>query len=249
MSSTPHHRWYPRPAREWLEALPIGNGRLGAMVYGGTAVEELRLNEDTLWAGAPHDYDNPRARQALPEIRRLVFAGYWGAARRLVDADFLGVPASQAQFQTMGGIRLEFPGLDAVSDYRRRLNLAEALHTVEFTSGGVRHRREAFASAPRPGDRGAPDRRPPGSVSFTATFGGPLITGVSSPTPRRSSSPGGAGRGGWRRAGRGAVHRAGRGALPGRRGDVRGRRAAGDRRGRGDPADRRRHQLCGLALM
>ena len=97
--------WYDRPATQWLEAQPIGNGRLGAMVFGGTDQETLQLNEGTVWAGGPHDYDNPEALAALPEIRRLVFAGEWEEAENLVNAHFIGRPGGQAPYQTVGRSR------------------------------------------------------------------------------------------------------------------------------------------------
>ncbi|ONK09379.1 glycoside hydrolase family 95 protein [Streptomyces sp. MP131-18] len=183
MSTTPHRLWYPRPARAWLEALPVGNGRLGAMVYGGTATEELQLSEDTVWAGGPHVFDNPGAREALPEIRRLVFAGEWDAAQRLIDAEFMGIPVKQPPYQTVGSLRLAFPaGEDeGVSGYRRELDLATAVHAVEFSRTGVRHRREVFATAADQVIAVRLTADTPGAVTFTAAFGSPLATGTSSP--------------------------------------------------------------------
>ncbi|GAA2423498.1 glycoside hydrolase family 95 protein [Streptomyces macrosporus] len=179
--------WYPRPAEEWLQALPVGNGRLGAMVFGGTDVERLQLNEDTLWAGGPHDYDNPRALASLPEVRRLVFERRWDEARALIDSDLMGVPVEQLQYQTIGDLRLSFAdgGAEAaeVSDYRRDLDLATAVATVEYVRAGVRHRREVFASAP---DRVVVVRLTvdtPGALSFTASLSGPLRSAASSPDP------------------------------------------------------------------
>jgi alpha-L-fucosidase 2 len=156
------------------------------MVYGGTGAEELQLNEDTVWAGGPHSFDNPRALAALPEIRRLVFAGEWDAAARLVDADFMGVPVKQPPYQTAGSLRLTFPGLgDAgdgdITDYRRELDLDEAVHAVSFVHAGVRHRREIFASAADQVIVLRLTAGAPGAVSFTAAFDGPLVTATSSP--------------------------------------------------------------------
>ncbi|ARQ67472.1 glycoside hydrolase family 95 protein [Streptomyces marincola] len=194
MDTTPHRLWYPRPARTWLEALPVGNGRLGAMVHGGTATEELQLNEDTIWAGGPHTFDNPAALGALPEIRRLVFAGEWDAAQRLVDDAFMGVPVKQPPYQTVGSLRLAFTGAaeaggqedgagrdGQVTDYRRELDLATAVHTVEYTRAGVRYRREVLASAPDQVVAVRLTADAPGAISFTASFDSPLATGSSSP--------------------------------------------------------------------
>ena len=100
--------WYTKPAAAWLEALPIGNGRISAMVFGGTDRERLQLNEGTLWAGGPHDYTSPEGLAALPEIRRLVFAEKWSEAQRLVDSKFMGRPAGQSPYQTVGDLILNF---------------------------------------------------------------------------------------------------------------------------------------------
>ncbi|MDB1090114.1 glycoside hydrolase family 95 protein [Streptomyces sp. ACA25] len=181
MTTAPHQLWYTSPAQEWLEALPVGNGRLGAMVYGGTGTEELQLNEDTVWAGGPHVFDNPQAAAALPEIRRLVFAGEWDAAARLTDSDFMGVPVTQPPYQTVGGLRLAFPGDGAVTGYRRELDLDRAVHTVRFRRNGTGHHRTVFASAPDQVIVVRLTADSPGAVSFTARFDSPLRTGTSSP--------------------------------------------------------------------
>ncbi|MCC9157921.1 glycoside hydrolase family 95 protein [Streptomyces parvulus] len=94
-AANPMRLWYRAPAAEWLEALPVGNGRLGAMVFGGTDTERLQLNEDSLWAGGPNDYARPDAVKHLAEIRRLVAEEKWNQAQRLIDAEFLGSPRSR----------------------------------------------------------------------------------------------------------------------------------------------------------
>jgi alpha-L-fucosidase 2 len=167
--------WYDAPARDWVQALPIGNGRLGAMVFGGTATERLQLNENSLWAGGPHDYDSPEALAALPEIRRLVFAGEWKQAQDLVNEKFMGRPVKQSPYQTVGSLLLAFPGQEGATNYRRELDLEDAITRVTFTDArGVRYTREAFASYPDQVIvmRLTADR--PGSVSFTATYDTPL---------------------------------------------------------------------------
>lgn len=168
--------WYRRPAQEWLEALPIGNGRLAAMVFGGVDVERLQLNEGTVWAGGPYTPANPQALAALPEIRRLVAAEKWGEAQALVDAHFLGIPAPELQYQTVGSLMLSFPAQDTVSHYRRELDLNTAISRVEYMAGDVRHVREVFASAPDQVIvmRLTADR--PGQVSFTAAYDSPQRT-------------------------------------------------------------------------
>ncbi|MGK5450845.1 glycoside hydrolase family 95 protein [Streptomyces radiopugnans] len=179
----PPRLWYPRPAAEWLQALPVGNGRLGAMVFGGTDGERLQLNEDTLWAGGPHDYDNPRALASLPEVRRLVFEGRWDEAQALVDSDLMGVPVKQLQYQTVGDLRLSFPGDGETTGYRRELDLATAVASVEYARGGVRHRREVFASAPDQVIVVRLTADAPGAISFTARLDSPLRSASSSPAP------------------------------------------------------------------
>jgi alpha-L-fucosidase 2 len=140
--------WYAGTARRWVEALPVGNGRLGAMVFGGTSRERLQLNEETLWSGGPYDPVNPEARGALAEVRRLIFAGEYEKASRLVDARVLAKPSGQMAYQSMGDLRLVFPGIGAASDYRRELDLDGAIATTRFSSKGVTHHRQLFASAP-----------------------------------------------------------------------------------------------------
>ncbi len=138
--------WYRQPATVWTEALPVGNGRLGAMVFGGTARERLQLNESSLWAGGPYDPVNPAARAALPEVRRLIAAGRYAEAQALANAKVMAQPLSQMSYQPIGDLILELPGLGATSDYHRELDLDAALATTTFTAGGVRYRRRVLAS-------------------------------------------------------------------------------------------------------
>lgn len=141
--------WYRQPAAEWVEALPVGSGKLGAMVFGGVATERLQLNEDTLWAGGPYEPINPEANASLPEIRSLIAAGEFAKAEALADAKFLARPKYQMSYQTIGDLRLDFPGLaQPISDYRRELDLDGAITTTRFRIGDVAHQREVFASAP-----------------------------------------------------------------------------------------------------
>jgi alpha-L-fucosidase 2 len=139
--------WYQKPASEWIEALPVGNGRLGAMIFGGVERERIALNEDTLWAGGPYDPDNPDALTALPEIRRLIFAGQFKEAHELANARMMGKPLRQMPYQTVGDLAFAFSGLATFADYRRELDLDTAVARTSFTSGGARFTREVFASA------------------------------------------------------------------------------------------------------
>src|SRR5712672_1590533 len=98
--------WYAQPASKWVEALPIGNGRLGAMVFGGTADEHLQFNEDTVWTGAPHEYQHEGAVKYLPQIRQLLAEGKQKEAEDLAMAEFMGVPVRQRAYQPFGDLRL-----------------------------------------------------------------------------------------------------------------------------------------------
>ena len=141
---------YGEPAAEWTEALPVGNGRLGAMVFGGVAEERIQLNEDTVWQGEPHDYARPGAVEALPEIRRLLWAGKQAEAEKLAMERFMGEPLRQKAYQAFSDLELVFPALAGAqpSDYRRELDLDSAVASVSFAAGEGRCRREVFASFP-----------------------------------------------------------------------------------------------------
>lgn len=160
--------WYRQPAKEWVEALPVGNGRLGAMVFGGVVQERLQLNEDTLWAGGPYDPVNPDAKAALPEVRQLIFDGKYKEAHQLIGAKVMAKPLKQMPYQTVGDLLLNFSGATNVEDYRRDLNLDTAVTTVSYTANGVKFTREVFSS---PVDqvivmRLTADQK--GAISFTA---------------------------------------------------------------------------------
>ncbi|WP_020541191.1 glycosyl hydrolase family 95 catalytic domain-containing protein [Nonomuraea coxensis] len=174
--------WYDESAgTEWLRALPIGNGRLGAMVFGNVDTERLQLNEDTIWAGGPYDQSNTKGAAALGQIRQLVFQNQWSQAQTLVDQNMLGNPSAQLAYQPVGDLRLTFGSAAGVSEYNRVLDLSTATTTVTYLQNGVRYRREVLASAPDQviALRLTADR--PGSITFSATFGSPQRTTRSSP--------------------------------------------------------------------
>lgn len=139
--------WYGRPATQWTEALPLGNGRLGAMVFGGSVDERIQINESTLWGGAPHDYTNPDAANHLARLRALIFAGQIQEAEQLTR-DMMGNPSLLMPFQPFCDLRLHMEGADDATNYRRDLSLDEALASVAYTSGETRFRRETFISHP-----------------------------------------------------------------------------------------------------
>ena len=144
MSAQQHKLWYNKPASHWLEALPIGNSHLGAMVYGGTDVEEIQLNEETFWSGSPHDNNSKKSLAVLPEVRRLIFEGKEGDAARLIDQNFIPGPHGM-RFLPLGSLKLNLGHKD-VSNYRRELNLGNALTTTSYVYNGVKYERTVFAS-------------------------------------------------------------------------------------------------------
>ncbi|MFI6694002.1 glycosyl hydrolase family 95 catalytic domain-containing protein [Streptomyces sp. NPDC050433] len=166
----PMRLWYQAPAAEWLEALPVGNGRIGAMVFGGTDTERLQLNEDSVWAGGPHDYIRPGAGEHLDEIRRLVVEEKWNQAQRLIDTKFIGSPSEQVAYQVLGDLELAFTGTGEVTDYERELDLETAVARTSYTRGGVRHVREVFASTPDQVVVVRMTTDTPGSIGFTTRF-------------------------------------------------------------------------------
>jgi alpha-L-fucosidase 2 len=139
---------YDRPARSWNEALPVGNGRLGAMVFGGAPRERIQFNEETLWTGGPHDYSHPGASESLPAIRELLFAGRPREAEKLAMERFMSVPLGQMAYQPFGDLSIDFPGHEAFTDYERSLDVERALSTVRYKVGGTTFFREVFASHP-----------------------------------------------------------------------------------------------------
>ena len=144
MSAQQHKLWYNKPASHWLEALPIGNSHLGAMVYGGTETEEIQLNEETFWSGSPHNNDSHESLAVLPEVRRLIFEGKEYQASKLIDKHFVKGPHGM-RFLPLGSIKLKLDHKD-VSNYRRELSLGNAVATTTYTCDGVKYERTVFAS-------------------------------------------------------------------------------------------------------
>ena len=165
--------WYEDPAANWNEALPIGNGSMGAMVFGDPATARYQFNEDTLWVGEPHDYAHRGASAHLETIRQLLFAGKQREAEALASREFMSVPLRQAAYQPFGDLLVQFAGHGAATEYRRELDLDAATATTTYVVDGVRFRREAFASHPDGAIvvRLTADR--PGALSFTTTLTSP----------------------------------------------------------------------------
>ena len=143
----PHILWYKQPAAQWTEALPIGNGRLAAMVFGKTDDERIQLNEDTVWAGSRKNRDNPAAPAAVLEVRRLLLEGHIAEAEARAK-DMLGVPARMLPYQPLGDLHLRFGARAGVSDYRREQDLDTGVVRATYKMGGVTYAEEVFASAP-----------------------------------------------------------------------------------------------------
>lgn len=144
-----HRLWYRKPADEWNEALPIGNGRLGAMIFGGTAEEKLQLNEDSVWYGGPRDRNNEDALPHLPEIRKLIMEGRLREAEELAALTMTGLPEAQRHYLPLGDLLLSFADHgQPAEDYIRELDLEHGVSRVSYRIGEVRYTREMFASYP-----------------------------------------------------------------------------------------------------
>jgi alpha-L-fucosidase 2 len=165
--------WYQKPAVAWEEALPIGSGRLGAMVFGGVPDERIQFNEDTLWTGQPHNYDRPGAGDVLPQIRQLIFAGKVNEAADLARQKFLSDPIRQKAYQPFGDIHLHFPNQTAVTDYRRQLDLDIAIASTSYRAAGISFQREVFASYPDNVIVVRLTANQPGSLNFTISMDSP----------------------------------------------------------------------------
>jgi alpha-L-fucosidase 2 len=140
--------WYRQPAERWEEALPLGNGRLGAMVFGRVAQERIQLNEDTLWAGAPYTPDNPDALAALPQVRQLIAEGRYQEASDLASARMMAKPLWQMSYGSLGDILLNFEAAQQPLEYDRRLDLDTAICRTSYRTPAGTFLRECFASAP-----------------------------------------------------------------------------------------------------
>ncbi len=142
--------WYEEPAQKWVEALPVGNGRLGAMVFGGPEVERIQLNEESLWSGGPIQRANPEALENLDKVRQLLFDGKYAEGDKLAQEKIMGtrIDGGKHTYQTLGDLFIEFEGVENVQNYKRELDLRTAVTTTEFEIDGVLYKREVLVSAP-----------------------------------------------------------------------------------------------------
>jgi alpha-L-fucosidase 2 len=140
--------WYNKPAEIWTDALPVGNGRVGAMVFGGAAHERIQFNEITVWTGEPHDYAHKGAYKSLQPIRELLWAGKQKEAEALAMKEFMSEPLHQKAYQSLGDLIIDTPGADNPTNYKRSLDLDTGIATTKFTANGITWSREVFVSHP-----------------------------------------------------------------------------------------------------
>ena len=165
-----HKLWYDTPAQVWTEALPLGNGRLGAMVYGNPANEQIQLNEETIWAGRPNNNANPEAREWIPKIQKLVFEGKYREAQDMCTAHVKSATNQGMPYQPFGDLRISFPGHGRYDNYYRELSLDSARTVVRYSVDGVNYTRETFASFPDQVVITCITSDRPGSVTFNASL-------------------------------------------------------------------------------
>ncbi|MFZ1289334.1 MAG: glycoside hydrolase family 95 protein [Melioribacteraceae bacterium] len=171
--------WYNKPAAQWVEALPIGNGRLGAMIYGDPSNEIIQLNESTVWAGQPHRNDNLEAKEALPIIRQLIFKGKYKEAQDLANQKIISKNSHGMPYQTVGNLNITFPNHNEYKNYYRELNIENAVATTIYDIEDVTYKSELFSSAPDQVIVLKLTANKKGQINFTATMNRPapvLIT-------------------------------------------------------------------------
>ena len=162
--------WYKQPAKQWNEALAIGNGRLGGIIFGGVANERIQLNEDTVWAGEKRDRNNPAGSAAIPKVRELLSQGRVKEAEALADKDIIAIPRRMPPYQPLGDLLLAFSGVEGAANYRRELDIDTAIARIDYDTKGSHCTREIFATHPDQVIvmRAACDK--PGLISFSATL-------------------------------------------------------------------------------
>ena len=162
--------WYEQPAKQWTDALPLGNGRLGAMVFFDPSKERIQINEETIWGGGPHNNVNDKAKDGLDRIRQALFENRRKDAQALCD-EYINTPGPHGMpYQTAGSLVLDFDGMDQYSDYCRELDIERAVATSTFSAGGVEFRRQAFVSFADQVVAVRLTASKPGSISFAARY-------------------------------------------------------------------------------
>ncbi len=162
--------WYEQPAKQWTDALPLGNGRLGAMVFFDPSKERIQINEETIWGGGPHNNVNDKAKDGLDRIRQALFENRRKDAQALCD-EYINTPGPHGMpYQTAGSLVLDFDGMDQYSDYCRELDIERAVATSTFSAGGVKFRRQAFVSFADQVVAVRLTASKPGSISFAARY-------------------------------------------------------------------------------
>jgi alpha-L-fucosidase 2 len=164
--------WYESPAKVWEEALPVGNGRLGAMVFGTNSEERIQLNEETYWSGGPYSTVVKGGYKELPEIQKMIFEGNPIGAHKLFGRHLMGYPVEQQKYQALGNLHLFFDNEKDVTGYTRWLDLRTGIASVEYTANGVKFKREVFASVPAQVIVVRLTADKPGMISFKASLRG-----------------------------------------------------------------------------
>ncbi|MBR4842530.1 MAG: glycoside hydrolase family 95 protein [Bacteroidaceae bacterium] len=162
--------WYDAPSRQWTDALPLGNGRLGAMVFGTPAQERIQINEETIWGGGPHNNVNYAAKDGLEEIRQALWEGRRSDAQALCDRYISSKSAHGMPYQTAGSLMLDFEGITDFTDYYRELDISRAVALTRFKANGVEFTRESFVSFPDQVIVMRLTASTKGSLSFTASY-------------------------------------------------------------------------------
>ncbi|MBN1599150.1 MAG: glycoside hydrolase N-terminal domain-containing protein [Bacteroidales bacterium] len=177
-SQTDMKLWYNQPASTWNEALPIGNGRIAAMVFGDPEQERLQLNEESVWAGGPSRNDNPNALEAIPQIREYIFNDNYEAAHNLTNQSVIATSLHGAPYQTVGNLYLDFPGHEEYSYYYRELDIERAVFSCHYTVDGVEYQREIISSLSDQVIAIHLTASEAGSISFNTAFDGELIDSI-----------------------------------------------------------------------
>lgn len=164
--------WYSAPATAWEEALPVGNGRLGAMFFGANSEERIQLNEDTYWSGGPYSTVVKSGHKALPEIQKMLFQGDPIGAHKSFGRHLMGYPVEQQKYQSIGNLHLFFENEKEVTDFRRSLDLETGIASVEYIANGVKFKREVFSSVPDQAIAVRISADQPRSLSFKASLRG-----------------------------------------------------------------------------